>query len=221
MIIVDMVSLKQRPKYVASLQIALALGLVSGGLGSILVQKVSWRVYVFPTYSCCNVKAQDVSLTTYRIFWANLPITFIPLILLTMVLHIREERKPFLEQIKSMDWMGIFLLSGSMTSLLYAILAGGDIYPWNSPIIVVLLVVGVVSLVAFILHEGFVAGKYFWPEPLIPLRLFANGTAAAGYLIVIVHAIVLASLAFDYPLYVPNSHPSINTVPLTNTVFHR
>jgi hypothetical protein len=102
----------------------------------------------------------------------------------------------------SMNWLGISLFSGSLSCLMYAILAGGDIYSWGSPIIISLLVVGGTTFVAFLIHEGYVAGKYLRPEPLIPLRFFADRTAATGYLIVFVHAIFLATLAFDYPLYV-------------------
>lgn len=50
MILVDMVSLKQRPTYAAAIQIALALGLVSGALlGALVVQKGSWKWYVTPS----------------------------------------------------------------------------------------------------------------------------------------------------------------------------
>ena len=42
--LVDLVSLKKRPKYVAVAQLAVATGLMSGNiLGAVLVEHLSWR----------------------------------------------------------------------------------------------------------------------------------------------------------------------------------
>jgi hypothetical protein len=114
-----------------------------------------------------------------------------------------------------MDWVGIVLLSGSLISSLYAILSGGEVYPWGSARIVSLLIGGLVLFGLFLIHEAFVAGIYIRPEPLIPLRLFSDRTAGIGYLIVVVQAIVMSSVAFYYPIYVRTSRISLLT-PLTN-----
>lgn len=155
----------------------------------------------FPISNSALELAEMISL-----FWINLPAVSIPLVVLFLIFHLREEQKRFLEQIISMDWLGIFLLSTALITTLYALFAGGDALPWNSASIISLLILGPTFFTLFVLHEAFIAGKYLRPKALVPLRIFANRTAASGYIVVIIHAIVLATLANYYPLYVSYNH---------------
>jgi phosphoglycerol transferase MdoB-like AlkP superfamily enzyme len=41
-------------------------------------------------------------------------------------------------------------------------------YPWSSPTVIALLVVGIVVLIAFVLYENFMK----LPQPLLPMSLF-------------------------------------------------
>ena len=47
---------------------------------------------------------------------------------------------------------------------------GGTVYPWNSSYVIATIVVGFVSLVAFVLWECFMPLR----EPLVPMVLFRN-----------------------------------------------
>jgi hypothetical protein len=137
-----------------------------------------------------------------RIFWINLPIATLPLLVLLIVLHLKPSNQPFWEQIKSMDWLGIFLVSTALVGILYAILSGGAVFPWSSPAVIASMVVGLGALVGFVLHEGFVAGIHIGAEPLIPLRVFETRTAGIGYVMVMLHSVVWCSMAFSFPIYV-------------------
>lgn len=139
---------------------------------------------------------------TSRIFWINLPAATVPLAVLFVILHLQEEKQSFKEQMKLMDWLGIVLITTALVGILYATFSGGAVFPWSSPTIVGSMTLGVVSFIAFIFHEAFVAGVYLRAEPLIPLRLFGTRTAWIGYLMVVMQSIVWCSIAFCYPIYV-------------------
>lgn len=137
-----------------------------------------------------------------RIFWVNVPIATIALILLFVLLHLKQAKQSFRNQIKSMDWLGIFLISVSLVGVLYALLSGGIVFPWRSPRIIAPVIIGGLAFIAFIVYESVVAGKRFGPEPLIPMRIFSPKTASIGYSVVLLHAVAWCSLAFNFPLYV-------------------
>jgi hypothetical protein len=137
-----------------------------------------------------------------RIFWINLPAATLPLVLLFIILHLEKSDRNFREQIKSMDWFGILLVSAALVGILYATLSGGAVSPWSSPGIIASMVLGLVALTGFILYEAFVAGIHFGGEPLIPLRVFGTRTAAIGYSMVMLHSVVWCSMAFSFPIYV-------------------
>lgn len=100
-----------------------------------------------------------------------------------------------------MDWVGIFLITSSFASLLFAMFGGGAVYPWTSGEVLGPLIAGVCGLVLFVLNEKLVADRNR-TQPLIPLRLFGNRTAGLGYLIAFIHGISLTILSNIFPLYV-------------------
>ena len=69
-----------------------------------------------------------------------------------------------------LDIGGAAILVTAVTSLIFGLALGGGTYSWSSPQIVGLLVIAAVGAVAFVLWEQRA------PEPLLPMRLFANPT---------------------------------------------
>jgi Fungal trichothecene efflux pump (TRI12) len=134
-----------------------------------------------------------------------------------MFLRLRFVPKPFFEQVASMDWTGILLLSGGLVGILWAIFSGGVVFPWASGRVLAAMIFGIIGVVTFILHQAFVAGKYTKQKPIIPLRLFGTRTASIGYYIVLIHAVILSSIANYYPLYV--RFPSLKS-PLCHELTH-
>ena len=134
---------------------------------------------------------------TWRwIFWINLP--FCALGFLTHPLCLRLHQRPgrIASKILLFDWPGAFLLTASTTSFLMPVSWGGVLFPWTSFRTLVPLILGIAGILAFIIYEIFKAKL-----PLIPLRIFANRTAAVNYVGTLVHGIVLWCLLYYLPLY--------------------
>jgi hypothetical protein len=136
------------------------------------------------------------------LFYLNLPCALVAGVVLAVMLNIERAAVPFTQKIKSMDWVGAVLISGSLTALLYAIVIGGTVSPWVSASVLGPLVGGITGFVAFGLHETFVVGNYIVADALIPPRIFSNRTATVGYFIIFAHGLVVFLIGWGYPMYV-------------------
>ncbi|GIJ10366.1 MDR family MFS transporter [Micromonospora andamanensis] len=96
-------------------------------------------------------------------FYVNLPLGGVALVLLIATMHLPRYRTEH-----RIDWLGAALLSVGITGIVLITTWGGNEYAWASPQILGLAMLAVVALVAF----GFVERRV--PEPILPLRLFAN-----------------------------------------------
>ena len=84
------------------------------------------------------------------------------------MLHVGGKSK--LKQLKTLDWIGIFLFSTGLVVFLIGMNWGGSAYPWKSGHVLGALFAGFGTLVAFCLWEVYAGLEY----PLIPMRLFRN-----------------------------------------------
>ncbi|GIJ78246.1 drug resistance transporter, EmrB/QacA subfamily [Micromonospora phaseoli] len=96
-------------------------------------------------------------------FYVNLPLGGVALVLLITTMHLPKYRTEH-----RIDWLGAALLSVGITGIVLITTWGGNEYAWASPQILGLAVLAVAALVLF----GFVERRV--PEPILPLRLFAN-----------------------------------------------
>lgn len=188
-LIVDLVPQRQRAKTSGLVSLAGAVGLVAGVLTGSALTLRSWRL----------------------IFYANLPLSVVPLVLFVFFLDDKGRHPPTDEgagwavQLKGMDWTGILIFSASISAILFALVTAGgngDRNAWSSPPILVALVLGIVGLGGFVAFEEMVAGKIggFGPA-FIPLRLFSRRTAAFGFLMTFLHAMILWAIPYYYLLY--------------------
>jgi EmrB/QacA subfamily drug resistance transporter len=110
------------------------------------------------------------------IFYVNLPLGLAALAVLGATLPARSERRRH-----AIDYAGAALLAAALSAIILATTLGGTSYPWGSPQIVGLGVLGVVALVAFVIVEGGAE------EPILPPSLFANPvfrvTSAVGLVV--------------------------------------
>jgi DNA-binding MarR family transcriptional regulator/predicted MFS family arabinose efflux permease len=97
------------------------------------------------------------------VFYINLPIGAVALVVVTAVLPASSPRRRH-----SIDYVGATLLAGFATCVVLATSWGGTTYPWGSPEIIGLFVASVVLLGGWWLAERTAA------EPVLPLRLFHN-----------------------------------------------
>lgn len=72
--------------------------------------------------------------------------------------------------IQDFDYVGLILCSAGVVLFCMGVSWGGSYYPWKSVHVIVTIIVGFFTLVAFTLYELYVPLK----EPLIPMHLFKN-----------------------------------------------
>lgn len=84
------------------------------------------------------------------------------------MLHSSERRR--LDEIKNIDFVGLFLLVAGLCLFLLGVAWGGQPLPWQSATILGLLISGFVTMVAFCLWEAYSGVQY----PIIPLRLYKD-----------------------------------------------
>jgi EmrB/QacA subfamily drug resistance transporter len=103
------------------------------------------------------------------IFYINVPIALVALVVVTKVLHI-----PHTRQDHRIDWPGALALVICLVPLLIVAEQGRE-WGWGSPRSLTCYVIGVLGLVGFLLAE-----RWYGDEALLPLRLFRGRTFAVG-----------------------------------------
>jgi EmrB/QacA subfamily drug resistance transporter len=141
-IIGDVLSPRERGRYQGYMSSVFAFSSVVGPLlGGLFVDQLSWR----------------------WIFYINVPIGIVALIVTSAVLNL-----PFQRREHRVDYLGAALLVGAVSCILLVTVWGGSQYPWGSPEVIGLTIAGIILLGLFLLRESRAA------EPILPLRLFRN-----------------------------------------------
>jgi EmrB/QacA subfamily drug resistance transporter len=147
-IVGDVVSPRERGRYMGLFGAVFGVATVVGPLlGGFFVEYLSWR----------------------WVFYINLPIGVVALIVTAVQLPASGPRR---HQI--IDYLGTALLATAATAFVLFTSLGGTTYPWGSPVMIGLVVLGVVATGLFIVVERRAA------EPVLPLRLFANRVFSAA-----------------------------------------
>jgi EmrB/QacA subfamily drug resistance transporter len=142
-IIADAISPRERGQYQAYFSgVWLAAGLSGPLLGGVITDYLHWSA----------------------IFWINVPLTVIALVVLLPRMHLL----PVHHRRRRIDWLGGTLLMASAVVILLVLTWGGVRYAWSSPLIVAMVVSAAALLAAFVWHAGRTA------EPFIPLRLLGG-----------------------------------------------
>ncbi|RAH72996.1 MFS general substrate transporter [Aspergillus aculeatinus CBS 121060] len=175
-ILTDLVPLRLRGRYLAGLNSVWAIGSTSGPVvGAALAQEVDWR----------------------WLFYINLPLITLGLTL--MILFTRLQPLPVSQQHKpgGIDFGGILLFTGGITSVLIPVTWGGVMYAWSSWHTLTPLLTGIAALVCFVTYEGF----YVPANPVISLALFRTRSLLAGYIGTMTHGLILSCGLYYLPFY--------------------
>lgn len=79
-----------------------------------------------------------------------------------------------MEGIKAVDWFGSIAIIGALSMPLLGLNFGGELFPWNSPRVICLIVSGCTMLGIFVFSQARLS-KY----PLMPLKLFQRKSNVA------------------------------------------
>lgn len=174
-IVCDLVPLRQRGNYLAAIFGLVAIGTALGPFfGGLIVQYSDWR----------------------WVFYLNLPVGGVALLLLFVFLHVKSKKEPTLAMsLGKIDWVGNALFITAVSSTLVGLGWAGAVYAWSSFRVIVPLVLGLLGLAAFLVLEKFVA------EPMVPLRLFSNRTLIAVYLLTFLHSVITMWSIYFLPVY--------------------
>lgn len=177
-IICDLVPLCARGTYMGIVFGMVALGAALGPLfGGLLVSYSTWR----------------------WAFYMALPIGGVAVVLLVAVLDVKYDKSQTLAtKLSSLDWLGNLLFIGGVIPVLIALSWAGSLHPWSSYQVLVPLIIGLVTLAAFIWLE---ATPRLAPNPMVPTRLFRTPLTLLVFLLTFLHGLVTLWATYFLPVY--------------------
>jgi len=168
--IADVVSPRERGRYQGYMASTWGLASIAGPvIGGWVTDTLSWR----------------------WIFWINLPIALVAMLLCDRALRLLQPRGGKVQ----IDWAGAGLLTAAVSAWLLVLSWGGVEMPWTSTPILGLGVAGLVLLVLLTFQER------RFPDPLLPPRLFGNSVFTRGVAIAFCGALALFGGSFLLPLF--------------------
>ena len=111
-------------------------------------------------------------------------------------LDIHTPKTPLIAGLKAIDWLGALTVTAATLLLLLGLGFGGVNFPWNSAIVLCLMILGTMLFVFFFLSQWKLA-KY----PVMPVALFSSWSSAAVLIVCFCHGFILISVAYFIPLY--------------------
>ncbi|KAF8986394.1 MFS general substrate transporter [Cyathus striatus] len=171
----DLVSLKERGLFFGLLGLTWSVACVIGPIvGGGLASAGAWR----------------------WLFYLNLPICGICIVIFYFFLHLRSPRDGFIAKLKRIDYIGNLLVIGSSIAIALALTWGGVQHSWGSGSVLSPLIIGIVGLVVFIIYE-----KKWATDPVLPFILISNRTSASGYLQNLLLPVVAIAATYFIPIY--------------------
>jgi EmrB/QacA subfamily drug resistance transporter len=139
--------------------------------------------------------------TSWRwVFYVNVPLGIVALVLLYFWLpaniSLRSSRYSGRDALRRIDVFGAITAVGGTVCLLLGLNWGGQTYPWNSTVVIGILVASGAFFVAFFIAERRAA------EPILPLDLFKNQVFATGALLSLTVGMAFFAVVIYLPLFI-------------------
>ncbi|OJJ05495.1 hypothetical protein ASPVEDRAFT_86841 [Aspergillus versicolor CBS 583.65] len=178
-IVSDVVTLEQRGKYQGILGAALGLANVVGPfVAAAFILRATWRGF----------------------FWMLAPLAACSIFVGYFLIPDSARKDSFRTSLKRIDYFGIIASSIGIIFLLIPISGGGSYFEWDSPMVISMLVIGGLSLVAFLFIEWRVAAL-----PMLPMEFFKNKVIVALFLQSFLLGAVYQAYLYYLPLYYQNA----------------
>jgi EmrB/QacA subfamily drug resistance transporter len=168
-VIGDLIPPRERGRYQGFFGAVFGVATIVGPLvGGFLVDHLSWR----------------------WIFYINLPVGILALVVIAAVLPSRGTRRQH-----AIDYAGALLLTAALSAVILFTGLGGTTFPWSSPVIAGLIAASVVATLAF------VAVERRSREPILPMSLFANRNFAVASGVGLIVGLSLFGAVTFLPIY--------------------
>ncbi|KAF2802039.1 putative macrolide phosphotransferase k [Mytilinidion resinicola] len=188
LIICDLVSVRERGKYLGMVMSTSAIGAITGPVVGGALAVADWR----------------------WIFYMNIPISSVIIVIMLVFLRLQHEKaSSWHKALARVDWIGNVVFISALCSLLIGLVFGGDVFPWSSWRVILPIVLGVCGWTAFHVYESMPPS--FCPEPSVPSRIFGNRTSAAAFHVDFISSVLLQWVCFFWPVYFQGIH---ETTPL-------
>ncbi|KAG0332155.1 hypothetical protein BG000_010286 [Podila horticola] len=174
-IIADLVSIRDRGKYQGFISAIFAISALIGPvMGGAFVDKVSWRW-------CFYIQVAFAAIT-------------IPT--MAIMLKLPRPKGNVWDKLKGIDWLGTLFMAITAVFLLLPTNLGGNLYAWNSPLVITMYALAVPSICAFL----YVEAKHA-ENPIVPPYLWKNRNVVTLLSINIFMGMTFWSLIFYLPIY--------------------
>ncbi|OBZ71185.1 putative transporter C3H1.06c [Grifola frondosa] len=130
------------------------------------------------------------------LFYLNLPICGVCIILLIFFLRLKAPELSFDQKLARIDWTGNIIVIGCTTACAIALAWGGVEFAWPTARVLAPLCIGLVGLFVFLIYE-----ERWAREPIIPFKLMSDRTSASGYLQDFFSAIIALAVTYYLPVY--------------------
>lgn len=176
MIVCDLVPLRERGKFMGIIFAVFALGSSLGPFIGGAIAQHDWR----------------------WVFWINLPIAAVSLVLLVLFLHVNYDRQSSVaSRLRRIDYTGNAILIASVTAILIALSYGGTSYSWSSWHVLVPLLLGFAGIGSFLLYES----STWCIQPMTPVQHFKNRTSASAFFLTFAHSMLSFWTLYFLPVY--------------------
>ncbi|WP_096154817.1 MULTISPECIES: MDR family MFS transporter [Bacillus] len=169
-IVGDMYTKEERAKIQGYLSSVWGISAVMGpAIGGLLVQFATWRY----------------------VFWINIPLGILCIIVLWLYLHEEVEKKK-----PSIDYGGALLLFVSVCTLMFVLVEGGVSFAWNSAMIIGLILLSIISFTLFIIQEN--RAK----DPMMPFSIWKERSILVANVVSLTTGVMLIGISSFLPAFV-------------------
>jgi MFS family permease len=143
----------------------------------------------------------DPSKTSWRaLFWTICPLAFVAGTIVAVVLPPSRVNGTVKEKIKAIDYLGTIFSASAVMLLLIPISGGGTYFPWESAMVISMLVLGGICAIIFVVIEW----KFAF-MPMMPLHLFKIPAVSAILIQNVLLGIVYYSHLYFLPIFYQNA----------------